>query len=100
MEVLLPAGKGLGKLLSTVKMAGTESSYARVLTPKSSKKSKKIRCSPPVLAHQLDPNQIEWSNNTSGFRDLYASTKPLLPHIFDAANKKGGPTFAFAKTAI
>jgi hypothetical protein len=48
----------------------------------------------------VDPKRIEWSNKTSGFKDLYASTKTLLPHIFVAVNKKAGPSFAFAKTAI
>ena len=48
----------------------------------------------------MDPKRIEWSYKTSGFRQLYALTKTLLPHIFDAVNKTAGPTFAFAKTAI
>jgi hypothetical protein len=61
---------------------------------------KRVRYSPPVLDGQLDPKRVTWSNNTSGFKDLYASTKTLLPHIFDAVNTKAGPTFAFAKTAI
>ena len=59
-----------------------------------------MRYSPPVLGCQVEPKRIEWSNNTAGFKDLYASTKTLLPHVFYAVNKKAGPTFAFAKTAI
>jgi hypothetical protein len=61
---------------------------------------KSVQYSPPVLGGQVDPKRIEWSKNTCGFKDLYASTKTLLPHVFDAVNKKAGPTFAFAKTAI
>lgn len=53
---------------------------------------KRVKYSPPVSDGQLDPKRIQWSMQTLGFRDI--------PHIFHAVNKKAGPTFAFAKTAI
>jgi hypothetical protein len=54
-----------------------------------SQKFKRVRHShQPVVGGQVDPSRIDWCDDSlTGFRQVHAEIKTMLPRIFDAVNQ-------------
>jgi hypothetical protein len=66
-----------------------------------SQQFKRVRHSPPVVGGEVDPGRVDWCDASStGFRQVHAPIKTMLPHILDAVNQASPSNFSFAVSAI